>query len=108
MKLIGTQVAVEIIKIKRERSPASLGEYARRRACLVFPLTRCVPRRGQAADEFARAYENEEWDSSEKVVRFIDNIKQDVMPVSLSQMTAQEIRREIRDAILLHQIAFKK
>ncbi len=60
------------------------------------------------ADEFARAYENEELDTPEKVVRFIDNIKQDVMPMPLSQTTAQEIGREIRDAILLHQIALKK
>lgn len=60
------------------------------------------------ADEFARACENEELDTPEKVVRFIDNIKQDAMPMPLSQTTAQEIGREIRDAILLHQIALKK
>lgn len=59
MKLIGTQVAVEIIKIKREQSPASLGEYGRLRVWLVFPLTRCVPRREQSPASSPRAYENE-------------------------------------------------
>jgi hypothetical protein len=43
------------------------------------------------ADEFARAYENEELDTSEEVVRFIENIRQDAMPMPLSLMTLQEI-----------------
>lgn len=60
------------------------------------------------ADEFARAYENEELDSPEKVVRFIENIRQDAMPMPLSLMTLQEIGREIEDAIRLHRVALKK
>lgn len=60
------------------------------------------------ADEFARAYENEELTTPEQVVRFIENIKQDAMPMPLSRMTLQQIGREIEDAIRLHQITLRK
>ncbi len=60
------------------------------------------------ADESVRAYENEELDTPERVVAFIENINQDAMPMPLSLMTLQEIGREIEDAIRLHQITLKK
>lgn len=107
MKLIGTQVAVGIIKNKRNnlwQVWASLdGNDV---TCLSAHRIRSAAQ--TVADEFARAYENEELDTPKKVAAFIDNIQQDAMPMPLSQISLQEIGREIADAIRLHQIALKK
>lgn len=107
MKLIGTQIAVGVIKNKRNnlwQVWASLdGNDV---TCLSAHRNRSVAQ--TVADEFARAYENEELDTPEKVVAFIDSIQQDAMPMPFSLMTLQEIGREITDAIQLHQIALKK
>ncbi len=107
MKLIGTQIAVGTIKNKRNnlwQTWVSLD--ANDVTCLSAHRRQSDAQ--AVADEFARAYENEELDTPEKVASFVENIKQDVMPMPLSRMTLQEIGREIRDAIRLHQITLKK
>lgn len=107
MKLIGTQIAVGIIKNKRNnlwQVWASLdGNDV---TCLSAHRVRSTAQ--AVADELARAYENEELTTPEQVVEFIENIKQDAMPMPLSQMTLQQIGREIEDAIRLHRITLKK
>lgn len=98
MKLIGTQVAVGIIKNKRNNLwQVWTSLDGNDLTCLSAHRVRSAAQ--AVADEFSRAYENEELDTPEKVVAFIDNIKQDAMPMPLSQMTLQEIGREIESTL---------
>lgn len=107
MKLIGTQVAVGIIKNKRNNLWQVWTSFdGNDVTCLSAHRVRSAAQ--AVADNFARAYENEELDTPDRVVAFIDGIEQDAMPMPLSQMTMQEIGREIQDAIRMHQIALKK
>lgn len=107
MKLIGTQVAVGIIKNKRNNLwQVWTSLDGTDITCLSAHRIRSTAQK--VADDFADAYKNEELDTPEKVIAFIESIQQDAMPMPLSLMTLQEIGREIADAIKLHQITLKE
>lgn len=107
MKLIGTQVAVGIIKNKRNNLwQVWTSLDGNDVTCLSAHRVRSAAQ--AIADEFSRAYENEELNTPEQVVAFIDGIEQDAIPMPLSQMTLQAIGREIEDAIRCSRIALKK